>query len=68
MKTYEVTLPITGIAYVTVEAESEDEAIEMAMGQVEQSDIESWEAIRHVTRGNACYAMQPWSAGAVEAD
>lgn len=68
MKTYEVTLPITGIAYLTIEADSEDEAIEAAMSAVTVENLETWEAVRDITRGNVCYAMQPWSAEAVEAD
>lgn len=65
-KTWSVTLPITGLAYLEVEAETEDEAIEMALGMVENNDIETWEAVRSITRGNVCYAMQPWDAEAVE--
>jgi hypothetical protein len=67
-KTYEVTLPITGIAYLTIEAESEDEAIETALNEVMIDHIEMWEAVRDINRGNVCYAMQPWSAEARETD
>ena len=67
-KTYEVTIPITGIAYLTIEAESEDEAIETAIGEVTIDNLETWEAVRDIHRGNVCYAMQPWSAEARESD
>ena len=33
MSEWEVTIPIAGHAYLTVEADSEDEAIEMAIEQ-----------------------------------
>ena len=44
MKTYEVTLPITGHIYIVVEADSEEDAIERAMEQYSRDDIENWEA------------------------
>ncbi len=56
MKTYEVNLPVTGVAYVRVEAESEAEAIKRAIDICEMDDIESWNAINKVCRGNVCYA------------
>lgn len=60
---YEVILPIAGHACVTVVADSEGEAIEMAMEVVDITDIESWDAFKHITRGNVCYAPT-WDASA----
>lgn len=60
---YEVIVPIAGHACITVIANSEDEAIERALGEVDIDNIESWEALRDITRGNVCYAPT-WSASA----
>jgi hypothetical protein len=62
MATYGVTLPITGNAYVEVEADSEDDAINAALEVVELKDLQDWEALKRVNMGNVCYAMQPWEA------
>lgn len=45
-KEYEVCMPITGIIWVTVEAESEEEAIEAAFesDQLTLDNVEEWEA------------------------
>lgn len=56
MKTWEVTLPIVGTAFATVTAETESEAIEAAMDVVRQENIEEWQAVHYVVRGNVCYA------------
>ncbi len=59
MKTYGVTLPITGTVYVEVEAESEDDAIEKALeSEVDSDDIESWETHRKIVQGNVFYGGQ----------
>jgi hypothetical protein len=52
MKEYAVSVPICGYAVKFVEAEDEDEAIAKAIDTVELSDIESWEALEHITKGN----------------
>ena len=79
-KEYEVTLPITGKAYLTVVADSEEEAIQIALGEVLFDHIaiqialgevlfdhiEEWEAVERINEGNVCYAMRPWQAEAVE--
>ena len=57
MKEFCVSVPICGYAVVTIEAEDEDEAIEKALGTVELSDIESWEALEHIVEGN-CFNGQ----------
>lgn len=47
---YGVTIPITGIAYVEVEAESEKEAIEKAFD--EDLVICEWDAHHQICQGN----------------
>lgn len=64
MNTYEVTIPIFGHAYLTVQADSEEEAIELAMDEASPDHVEGWEALRELNRGNVCYAPAPWSAEA----
>ena len=59
MKTWNVAVPITGIAYVDVQADDEEAAIEAALNSnsLTIDAIETWEAHEHVTQGNFCYAM-----------
>ena len=64
MKEWAVTLPISGTAYVMVNAETEDEAIDKALEIVTNDDIESWEAHRNIVEGNVVYAQRPWHAEA----
>lgn len=53
MKTYGVTLPVTGILYVEVEAENENDAIDKAMeADVTIDDIQEWESHRQIVQGN----------------
>ncbi len=66
MKTWSVTLPISGHAYLEVEAETEEEAIDAAMNACSIDEVETWEPLRRINQGNVCYAMQPWEAEAVE--
>lgn len=56
MPKYGVTLPIAGHAWLEVDAESEEAAIEAAHKEVTASDIESWETLDKVVEGNVCYA------------
>jgi hypothetical protein len=67
-KTYSVTLPIAGHAFLEVEASSEAEAIEKAMEVVTMDHIESWEALDQFNRGNVCYCPSPWEAEAQEVE
>lgn len=60
MKTWSVTLPIAGHAFLEVQAETEAAAIEAAMEAVTLSDIEEWEALHQFNKGNVCYCPQPW--------
>lgn len=64
MPTYNVTLPIAGHAFVEVEADSEEAAIEAALDAVTRDDIEEWEALREFNRGNVCNCPSPWEATA----
>lgn len=64
---YNVILPIAGHAYVTVEAESEEEAIEKAF-EVEKFDEIEWEMLEQFNRGNVCYCPSPWEAVADAVD
>ena len=59
MKNYEVMIPVTGYIYVDVEAENEDEAVDMAMqsDDISLDNIAEWEVHRHVIQGNVCYAL-----------
>lgn len=53
MAEYQVTLPISGYVLVTVEADSESEAIEKALLEdIKLTDIEEWEAHDKVVEGN----------------
>lgn len=65
-KTWYVTLPIAGHAYLSVEANSEEEAIEKAFGEVTLTHIENWEALDRFNQGNVCYCPHPWEAEATE--
>jgi hypothetical protein len=64
-KTYSVAVPISGVIYVEVQAESEDEAIEKALesDQLTTENIDRWETHRYIVRGNVCSAVQ-WEAEA----
>lgn len=64
MKTYEVTIPIAGHAFLTIEASSEREAIEKAMDEVTLKDVENWECLEQFNKGNVCYCPSPWKAEA----
>jgi hypothetical protein len=59
---YQLTIPIAGHAYVTVEAESEEEALDKAMGEITIDMIETWEPLEAFNQGNVCYCPQPWRA------
>jgi hypothetical protein len=66
MKSWSVTLPVAGHAYVTVEAETEEEAIEKAFNNVTIDNLESWEAVERFNQGNVCYCPHPWEAEAID--
>lgn len=56
MPKFDVILPITGYAYLAVEAKDEATAIDLAMERVEIKDIQSWDPHEHIMKGNVCYA------------
>ena len=60
MKTYEVTIPIAGHAFMRVEASSEKEAHEKALLELRRDDIEEWDALDTFMTGNVCHCPQPW--------
>ncbi len=65
MKTYSVKIPIAGHAYIEIEADSEEEAIDKAFAsEITNEDIESWDTVRQFNQGNVCYCPQPWEATA----
>jgi hypothetical protein len=68
LKTYQVTIPIAGHAFLTVEAESEKEAKEKAFDEVRLDDVDDWEALEQFNRGNVCYCPSPWEIDICEID
>lgn len=58
-KRYTVALPVTGIVYVTVEADDGDEAIETAIceGDWDVGDIDQLEACRSIVTGNVFHGV-----------
>jgi hypothetical protein len=67
-KQWDVVIPIAGHVYKTVEADSAEEAIEKAMGEVSIDDIGEWEALERFNQGNVCYCPSPWEADATEVE
>ncbi|MCO5159671.1 MAG: hypothetical protein M9939_00925 [Mesorhizobium sp.] len=57
---YTVTIPIAGHAVVEVEADSEEQAKELALDQVELKHIETWDALHTVSSGNVLHFPSPW--------
>lgn len=55
-KRYGVYVPIAGVAYIEVDAESEEAAEELALSTVEKKHFEEWEALRQIVQGNVCHA------------
>ena len=59
MKSYYVTIPITGYVFVDIQAESEDEAKEKAFNSdFCSNDIEEWSTHEKIVEGNVFYGMQ----------
>lgn len=56
-KEFVVTLPITGIVEVTVEAENEEEALNLALEQATLKDIVEWEAHKQICEGNVFHGV-----------
>lgn len=60
MKEYTVLVPITGYVEVVVEAENEQEAIDMAMGDedINLDYVMEWDMIEHITEGNVFHGIK----------
>lgn len=65
MAKFDVTLPFAGYLYVQVEAKDKEHAIEMAFEEVGDNisirasgsvELGEFETLKHITRGNVCYA------------
>lgn len=59
MKTYSVAIPVTGVLYVTVDADSEEDAIEKSKHieyDKKEHDFE-WERVSHICEGNVFCGM-----------
>lgn len=57
MPMYSVEVPIVGTVNVTVDVDSEGEAINKALGtDVSENESVTWEMVREVTKGNVCSA------------
>lgn len=61
MKIYGFRVPITAVANIEIEANSEEEAREKIFDEITLRHVEEWEPLQRVNQGNVCYAMQPWS-------
>lgn len=57
MNKYWVTIPITGKLVVQVEAESKENAIELAFNKADLEDLEEWETHTEVCKGNVFYGV-----------
>lgn len=59
MKTYELTIPVVAYAFMTVKAESAEEAIERAFDDIDEDDFEEWYPVKHIVQGNVCRHPHP---------
>ncbi len=66
LRTWGVTVPVAGHAYIVVEAADEEAAIDAAFDGIELQHLESWEAIRCFQQGNVSYCPHPWEAQAAD--
>lgn len=64
MKEWEVTIPIAAHAFLTIEAETEEEAIEKGLAEASLQDVEEWTSLRQFHQGNVVYCPHPWEAEA----
>lgn len=60
MKEYTVLVPITGYIESVVEAESEQEAIDMVMDDedINLDYVVEWDLVQHITEGNVFYGIK----------
>jgi len=54
---YMVSIPITGVAVLEIEAENEEQAVDMAFEKVTIDDIEEWDAVGKIIQGNVFYGI-----------
>lgn len=64
MAEFNVTIPIAGHVHKTVEADSEEGAIQKAMEEITIDDLGDWEPLEQFNQGNVCYCPHPWEAQA----
>lgn len=64
LKDYYVTIPVAGHAYLTVKAESEEDAIDKGIEAVTIDNVETWEPLERFNHGNFCLCPRPWNARA----
>lgn len=57
-KEFTIMMPFTGVAIRTVEAETEEEAIEKFHEEVTSSDFEQWECVEQIVKGNVFYGVR----------
>ena len=60
MNTYIVTTPIAGHLSFEVEADSPEEAKQIADTLDEKDGELSWETLTRFNQGNVCYCPSPW--------
>lgn len=58
MKEYLVTIPITGVAVITVQAETAEEAIAIGIDNVTLDNIEDWNPVEKIVTGNVFNGIQ----------
>ena len=58
MKEYYLKIPMAGSVEISVEAESEKEAIEKAMNEATIKNVGEWEMFTKIVEGNVLYAPQ----------
>lgn len=66
MRTWGVTVPVAGHAYIVVDALDEESAIDTAMENIQLQHLDSWEAVHRFQQGNVSYCPHPWEAEAVD--
>jgi hypothetical protein len=59
MTEYRVTVPIVGVAFVVVDAQTKKEAIEKALEEVELSGMEEWSPFEEIVSGNCLNFSTP---------
>jgi hypothetical protein len=55
VKEYEISVPVLGVAHVTVMADSEESALSQAINEAGPDDVDEWYALKAVVEGNVFY-------------